>query len=378
MLFVGLVFVFLFPSNLEGKELCSPFTCQDGVDETSTIQHLLTNCSVVELFGTCNAMPLSISNTFNKTLIIHGRLLAARKWFGSPFFSASQVTNLLIGGSGVVDGQGHLWWTGSNKTPGRPILMLLTDCVNVVVENLNFLNSAFYHLYITGHDYVLRNLTVKSPDYLVAPNTDGLDIGASNVHVSNCHIKNGDDSICIKEGASNILVENSVVEQGAYVFFVFCRGGRCQRFFKTQGNGLVIGTGNLQSRNITFRNCESIGTLYGVNIKFKENQTGFLSDVVFESIRIKLALSAAIQICQQHQNCPSSNEPSNVTVQISNITYRDVEGFSVFGDGARLMCSKKFPCFNITMENVKVSGIKRSCVVDHVDVRCTNSSLECC
>jgi hypothetical protein len=44
------------------------------------------------------------------------------------------------------------------------------------------------------------------------------------VHVSDCWVKNGDDSICIKQGASHVLVENSHVEQG---------------------NGLVIGTGSL-------------------------------------------------------------------------------------------------------------------------------------
>lgn len=42
------------------------------------------------------------------------------------------------------------------------------------------------------------------------------------------------------------------------------------------------------STNITFRNCTSFNTLYGVNIKFKHNQTGFLKDVLFESIRIRL------------------------------------------------------------------------------------------
>ena len=42
----------------------------------------------------------------------------------------------------------------------------------------------------------------------------GIDIAAHNVHVSGVDIANGDDSLCVKSPASNVLIENSVVRHG--------------------------------------------------------------------------------------------------------------------------------------------------------------------
>jgi len=243
--------------------------CEGDGEQTNAIQALLLNisCSSVELFGTCNVLPLSIvgGGISGRELLIRGTLRAARKWSATTMLSVSGVQEFRLGGGGRIDGNGHLWWTGNNTQPGRPILVEM-DGRGVIVEDLELRNAAFYHLYITGSHYRLRNISIESPDYLTAPNTDGIDIGAEFVHVQNCRVKNGDDSICIKAGANHVLVEDSQVEQG---------------------NGLVIGTGNLQSSNITFRNCSTYNTLYGINLKFKHNQTGFLNGVLFDSIKIR-------------------------------------------------------------------------------------------
>lgn len=126
-------------------------TCTTGVDETMAIQSFLSNssCSTVELFGDCKTMPLVVSSGFRRSLLVRGTLKAARKWSDQPLLTVTAVNQFYLGGGGTIDGQGHLWWTGNNTTPGRPILLLM-DGKNVVVENLHLLNAAFYHMYVTG------------------------------------------------------------------------------------------------------------------------------------------------------------------------------------------------------------------------------------
>jgi hypothetical protein len=100
---------------------CS-LSCQDGVDETAAIQSLLSNenCSVVELFGTCNTMPLTLTGA-RRSFSIQGTLRAARKWLDQPLLSVSGVNQFSLNGGGTIDGQGHLWWTGNNTTPGLDV-----------------------------------------------------------------------------------------------------------------------------------------------------------------------------------------------------------------------------------------------------------------
>ena len=61
---------------------------------------------------------------------------------------------------------------------------------------------------------LIHNINITSPDYGVAPNTDGIDIGAVNAHIYDCYVKNGDDSYALKNGAENVLFENSIAVQG--------------------------------------------------------------------------------------------------------------------------------------------------------------------
>lgn len=117
-------------------------------------------------------------------------------------------------------GSGRQWWTGNNKTPGRPYVLELI-AIGVVLEIITLLNGAAWHTSLGGSNYLIKRVTIRSPNYKIAPNTDGLDTHAKNVLITELDITNGDDSICMKSPAENVLVENSVVRQG---------------------NGMVVGT----------------------------------------------------------------------------------------------------------------------------------------
>lgn len=205
--------------------------CDGKTDDTQAIQQALESCqtTVIPQGAVCLSQPLAVTQRKNVRFIIAGSLKAGAKWNQTTFVVFSQCTNITLSGNGTgrIDGSGAQWWTGSNKTPGRPEMLNILECHGVVVQDLFLLNAAKYHMFVTGSDYVIANVKIRSPPYTVAPNTDGIDVAANNVLVTGADVKNGDDSICMKTGSSNVVVENSLVQQG---------------------NGFVIGTGNNAAR----------------------------------------------------------------------------------------------------------------------------------
>jgi polygalacturonase len=182
-----------------------------------------------------------------------------------PFLSTLPgARNLTIAGPGTIDGSGAQWWTpatmvatarggdGNHGPPRRPYLLHMPSSTGVLLEDFLMLNGPAWHADLGGSDYQIFRVTLRTnPDWI---NTDGLDIHATNVHVKGVDITNGDDSICIKSPAWNVLVEGSIVRQG---------------------NGLVVGTSDpVDIANITFRNCTAVRTSFGCHIKFKDSQNG--------------------------------------------------------------------------------------------------------
>ena len=263
--------------------------CDGTADDSQQIQRALNECNngryvIFPSDRTCLSQPLTLPSR-DAWLVFepNATLKAGSKWTtGQSFISASGATNVSITGPGTFDGSGAQWWTGSNKTPNRPKLLELQNCTHVWLEGFTILNPAAWSTSLSGADFGIHNISIRSPNYLIAPNTDGIDLAVDGAHISNADIKNGDDSICMKSPARNILVENSTVRQG---------------------NGLVVGTSDhADFANITFRNCTAIGTLFGAHIKFKDAQVGHVDGVRFENIHIVDPWSYAIGINQNGQS----------------------------------------------------------------------------
>ena len=91
-----------------------------------------------------------------------------------------------------------MWWTGDRHTPNRPPLLLLSNASDVTLRSFRLLNAAQVHAGISGRRVRIDGVSVRSPDYQHAPNTDGIDLAVDGAHVSNVDVVNGDDSICLK------------------------------------------------------------------------------------------------------------------------------------------------------------------------------------
>ena len=200
----------------------------------------------------------------------------------SPLIYAVDVENITLTGRGTIDGQGAIWWrrvelSNPKKFPpgpqndaeraeaaklsrGRPNLIRLLRCKDVVIENVNIRNSPGWNIHPMLCDRLrVDGVTIINPG-TGAYNTDGIDPeSCRNVQILNCRIDTGDDGITLKSGMNeagrktgkpceNITIANCVVYHA--------HGG------VTIGSEMSGGV-----RNVTVANCVFQGTDNGIRIK---------------------------------------------------------------------------------------------------------------
>jgi hypothetical protein len=147
-----------------------------------------------------------------------------------------------IGGKGLIDGRG----TKANfpgeetvgSTPGRPFIIRIIDCKQVVVRDIHLKDSpCWMQNYLNCEDLLVDGIHVENQ---ANHNNDGLDIDSCRrVIVRNSFINAQDDAMCFK-GAGQRLAENILIEN-------------CQ--FYSTCNALKFGTDSQDHfRNVLVRN----------------------------------------------------------------------------------------------------------------------------
>lgn len=265
--------------------------------------------------------------------------LIAANWEGQPAWrnqspiSGTDLTNIAITGSGVIDGNGDAWrmvkkskltdsqwknlvnsggvvdkssqiWYPSEKslagskdkkagvmTAGtsssdyehikdflRPNLLVLTNCKKVLLEGVTIQNSPAWNLHpLLCEDLTLRRLLVRNPWY--GQNGDGVDIeSCKNVLIEDCTFDVGDDGICIKSGR-----DKSGRERGKPTENVLIRNNVV---YHAHG-GFVIGSEmSGGAKNIWVQDCSFIGTDIGLRFKTKRGRGGTVENIFIENINM--------------------------------------------------------------------------------------------
>lgn len=265
--------------------------------------------------------------------------LIAANWEGQPAWrnqspiSGTDLTNIAITGSGVIDGNGDAWrmvkkskltdsqwknlvnsggvvdksnqiWYPSEKslagskdkkagvmTAGtsssdyehikdflRPNLLVLTNCKKVLLEGVTIQNSPAWNLHpLLCEDLTLRRLLVRNPWY--GQNGDGVDIeSCKNVLIEDCTFDVGDDGICIKSGR-----DKSGRELGKPTENVLIRNNVV---YHAHG-GFVIGSEmSGGAKNIWVQDCSFIGTDIGLRFKTKRGRGGTVENIFIENINM--------------------------------------------------------------------------------------------
>ena len=153
------------------------------------------------------------------------------------FLWGENVSNVVIGGGGTIDGQGLAWWLNSWwKRPDlnmywRPKLLEFPGASDLTLggpQGLRLLNSPMWNTALHRNTRLrVSNVTVHSPSEWI--NTDGINFSGEDIHVADCTVFNGDDCVPVfaasgPRGTRNVLVER-----------VACHGGTNAGIVSTPG-----------------------------------------------------------------------------------------------------------------------------------------------
>ncbi len=194
----------------------------------------------------------------------------------TPFILGSSVHDVEISGSGTIDGQGAGWWgLGS-----RPNFIQFTSSHRILIQSstpqnpftgmanaLTLQNPPTFHLMLKNNngDITILGLDINTDP--TSPNTDGMDVGSTNMLVENCHINDGDDNIELGGSsgtAANILITNCMF-----------------------GHGHGVSVGSLVQAgvsNVTVINCVFTNTDNAIRMKSDNDRGGVVQNMNYYNI----------------------------------------------------------------------------------------------
>jgi len=114
---------------------------------------------------------------------------------------ADRAEHVALSGSGVIDGKGAAFPHGGDDRDGRPRLIQMIGCRDILVEDLHLCDSGLWLQHYLGCERLrLRGLTAYNH---VQPNNDFVDIeGCRDVRISDCSSDTDDDGITLKSGCA--------------------------------------------------------------------------------------------------------------------------------------------------------------------------------
>ncbi|KAL0911462.1 hypothetical protein M5K25_019605 [Dendrobium thyrsiflorum] len=263
----------------------------------------------------------------------------------------SHIENLIVGGGGTINGNGHVWWQKSCKIDksqpckDAPTALTFKSCNELTVENLNVKNSQQIHIkFEKCSNVTVSTINIEAPEK--SPNTDGIHVTkTTNIQINYCNIETGDDCISIVSGSQDVKATN-----------IFC------------GPGHGISIGSLGAKNseafvsdVTVNTAQLRGTENG-------GGKGYAKNIIFQNIDIDDVKNPIIidqNYCDKKKKCKQQKS----AVQISNVQYRNIKGTSGSKFAINLNCSKSFPCNDIVLEDINIVDDDD---VDDVESFCQN------
>lgn len=378
---------------------------------------------------------LFFTNDFDQYKLVEANWEGQPAWRNQSPISGTDLTNIAITGSGIIDGNGGAWrmvkknkltdsqwknlvnsggvvdkssqmWYPSEKslagskdkkagviTPGtsssdyanikdflRPNLLVLTNCKKVLLEGVTIQNSPAWNLHpLLCEDLTLRNLLVRNPWY--GQNGDGVDIeSCKNVLIEDCTFDVGDDGICIKSGR-----DKSGRERGKPTENVMIRNNVV---YHAHG-GFVIGSEmSGGAKNIWVQDCSFIGTDIGLRFKTKRGRGGTVENIFIENINMIDIPGEAILFDMYYEAVdpvPMAGEKrekikaEKIPVTVETPQFRNFHIKNIFVNGAEKgIFFRGLPEMNIqdiTIENVTIQAKKGIEIIEASNINLKDISI---
>ncbi len=202
-----------------------------------------------------------------------------------PLISGDHVAGAAVMSDGTIDGRGWAkligksdsWWDLAHQADGRttnqncPRLMVLNHADNFTLYRITLKNSPNFHVaYSGGNGFTAWGVIIDTPK--AGRNTDGIDPGnATNVTITHCYIRAGDDNVAIKAGAPGPTSHITISHNHFYY-----------------GHGVSIGSetdGGASAIRVTDLSID--GADNGIRIKSNSSRGGHVHDIVYEDVCIR-------------------------------------------------------------------------------------------
>lgn len=295
------------------------------------------------------------------------------------FISGSNLHDISISGSGMINGQGIPWWPYARQRGARrPIMIHLLSCNRVLIENVTLTNSPMFHIAISGRtsDVTVRGVTIRanpsSDPVNPGHNTDACDVSGRNVLIENCNVSVGDDDFTCGGHTSDVLITN-------------CTYG--------YGHGVSIGSGTYGGvSNITVINCTFNNTEQGIRIKSDRDRGGYVHDLKYLNLSMTnvlcpvLIYAAYMATNREYRHLydltpavAASYPPAQVDdrtpiysdILFSNITATVQEG----GTAGLIWGLPEMPVRNVVLQKVCITADKPFCIYNAQNVRLIGSKI---
>lgn len=251
-----------------------------------------------------------------------------------PFIYAENVSNIGIGGAGVIDGSGEVWWAGERDNTleyRRPRLIAPSGCSRVSIEGLKLINSQQWTVNpVCCNDVSIHGLTINNPED--SPNTDGINPDScKNVRIFDCHIDVGDDCIAVKSGTEDSIRPAELAA---------CENLAISDCVMAHGHGAVVCGSEMSGdiRNLTISNCIFKGTERGLRFKSRRGRGGIIENIraygiVMDSVQTpfvanlfyKCGLKDAPRVTDLSPHPVGADTPRIERLRFSHITARNAQ-----------------------------------------------------
>lgn len=290
----------------------------------------------------------------------------------SSLIYGEDLENVSLTGHGIVDGQGRAWWirewlrSQKKSVPvpvisegrrreeiqkirfGRPHLVHLVRCRNVLIQGLTFTNSPMWTLNPAFcADVIIDGVTILNP--VPSPNTDGIDPeSCRNVHISNTHIDVGDDCIAIKSGK----------DQAGRRMGKPCENISITNLTTAHGHGGVSIGSEMSGgvRNVAISNCTFQGTQRGIRIKTQRGRGGTVEGIIATAIAMQdVQVPIAVTMFYSHGNTESEQPVTDATPRFREFHFANfvATGANAAGQITGLV---EMPVSDIALSDIRINA----------------------